>query len=1219
MSTSRPLTRSSLILQSLRYHWRNSLAVILGVIVGAAVIVGALLVGDSVRFSLRKVALERLGGVDAALVSPRHLFREKIADAIVQKRKSPGLPEDQIAPALFLSGSAETRDSDSGKTLRRAGRVQIYGVDANFWKHARPNNIQPPGDGEVTINASLARHLQLPLNAKGEPVVLQVELPAAIPRDSLLGDREETVLQVPLKVARVIRDDEPVGNFSLRPDQQLPWNAFVDLRTLQSRMQIGPRKPSFREPQGSEGRVNVLLACGSKSEQAQSNDAVESAKQLSLAFYRERDLSDLQLRLKTDPKSQYWSLTSDQMILDADTVTRANHAVMMANPVVMGERIQTARLATTSPVYVYLINEITVGQSADTIASDAKAGANPRRSMYSVAAGLEPEQFQSTAMPPFGPFEFVGDSLKIPLGEGNLLSGGIGEVILNDWVASDLGAKIGDTIRLKFNLLKTHGDLSEQERLFRLRGILKLKGTVAEDRALTPDVPGITDAKSLVDWRQPFPMKMNLITRRDEEYWTAHRATPKIFLSLKSAQHLWRTRYGDLTSLRVSPPVEQTLEVYGKRLKEDLLAQLSNDGTAFRPVKQEALQAAAGTTDFSGLFLGFSMFLIFSAAALIGLLFRLGVERRAVDIGLWLAVGFTPRQVRWLLLGEACVLVVVGVSLGVLAGIGYAATMIHGLNTWWVGAIGTPFLKLHAAPQSVIGGWVGAAIVSMLSLLWGLRKALKVPVRSLLAGDAVQSVTDVIRTRRGRVALSLLIFCGVTALLLLGALLTKQVPEKEAFSGFSWATICFFNVGFLVLVGGLAGYALSLDKAAGSLVRRGAVVGLAFLGISNCVRNRTRSLLSAALIAFATFLIVAMAVAHRDPAKDVPDKNSGNGGFSLLAESSLPILPDFNTPAGRTKLNLDGDTPAEQAEFKRLFASVKQVVPFRVNPGENASCTNLYRPAQPTILGVTPDMIARGGFKFVGAKGDNPWSLLTAESSDGTIPVFGDMNTLMYSLHVEPGSVLEIRNEANRPVKLKVSGMFDGSVFQGVLLMSEANFQKLFPSRVGYQYFLFDAPTAEVPRLAAVLESRVPGLSTESVMGRIAGFLAVQNTYLSTFQTLGGLGLLLGTVGLGTVMLRNVLERRTELALLRAVGFSDMRLASIVLWENLFVLLSGLTVGTLAALLALTPHITSIGAQVPWRSLAGTLLAVLAAGLLSSLAAIISAVRTPVLETLRGE
>ena len=91
----------------------------------------------------------------------------------------------------------------------------------------------------------------------------------------------------------------------------------------------------------------------------------------------------------------------------------------------------------------------------------------------------------------------------------------------------------------------------------------------------------------------------------------------------------------------------------------------------------------------------------------------------------------------------------------------------------------------------------------------------------------------------------------------------------------------------------------------------------------------------------------------------------------------------------------------------------------------------------------------------------------------------------------------------------------------------------------------------------------------------------MQNTYLATFQSLGGLGLLLGTIGLAVVQWRNVLERRGELALLRAAGFPARMLAILVALENVLLLVLGLGVGLLAALVAVLPHLIGRGAAVP--------------------------------------
>ena len=130
------------------------------------------------------------------------------------------------------------------------------------------------------------------------------------------------------------------------------------------------------------------------------------------------------------------------------------------------------------------------------------------------------------------------------------------------------------------------------------------------------------------------------------------------------------------------------------------------------------------------------------------------------------------------------------------------------------------------------------------------------------------------------------------------------------------------------------------------------------------------------------------------------------------------------------------------------------------------------------------------------------------------------------------------------------------------------------------------------------------GLDSESSIERLAGFFAVQNTYLSTFQSLGGLGLLLGTFALATVQLRSVLERRGELALMRAAGFRRSMLVRLVMIENSLLLLGGLGLGVLSALVAVLPYWLGGGASVPWLSAGRDVNSVLATGLLAGLVAV---------------
>lgn len=1187
------MSRFSLILRTLRYHWRTNLALLLGVIAGTAVVGGALVVGDSVRGSLRDMTLVRLGRIDHVLTGPRFVRQALASDLaavpVFDMRFA------AIAPAIVLTGSLEKPSGDASGVAARAGQVDLYGVEQAAWDLTEHGDIPPPAGDEILLSANLAQQLHV---VSGDAVTLTVELPADIPRDSLLGKRDETSVQIPLRVKAVLPEQSGVGRFGLRPDQQLPRNAFMALVTLQEKLGLAGRPVSRRDRRELPPRVNALFVAAREPVHGSGSEASPTAEALSGLLRRAWRLEDFHLRIAPDEKFAYAALESERMILDRSVAGAA-------------ERAARKLKLRTSPALVYIANEMSVVRPPQPA---NPTGNVPAHSLYSVVAGLSASVFTSADEGPFGPYQFERAAPDQGLHDRPApRPDGKGEILLNEWLAEDLKAEVGDTVRLTYYTVGSHGELPEIERLFVVKGILKLDDTIAADRGLVPEVPGITDVDSFDEWDSPFPMKT--VTRRDDAYWSRYRATPKAFITLEAAQEMWENRYGDLTSFRFAAAPGQPLADTRTQFEAELLQELqpAEMGLAFQPVKFRGLQAASGTTDFGGLFFGFSFFLVLSAAILIGLLFRLGIEQRAANVGLLQATGFAPKQVRGLLLIEAFLVVTAGVGLGLVAAVAYASLMIHGLKTWWIGAIGTRFLEVHVVPASLAIGAAIAVVVAGVSVWWGLRSLSRVSPRALLAGVAQPAQTGVqIVGRRRRARVVAAASAGLALLLTVGVV-TGLIPAVEAFAGFSWPTIAFFMVGMALLVAGIAAFGAWLDADRSSALRGAGVAGVARLGLRNSARNRSRSLLSTGLIASAAFLIVAIAAGHRNPAAEQPDPQSGNGGFTLVADSAVPVLYDPGTAEGREKLGLDD--PASQAALQKMGTAIG----FRVNPGENASCLNIYQTVQPTILGVPAEMIDRGGFKFIGAGSENPWPALRQAEPDGTIPVFGDMNTLQYSLHVGPGQTLELRDEFHQPVKVRIAGMLDGSVFQGVLLMDDAHFRRLFPSQVGARYFLIETPLENAEPLADRLESRLPGFDAERVADRLAGFLAVQNTYLSTFQALGGLGLLLGTIGLAIVMLRNVLERRAELALLRAVGFRSASLAWLVLSENALLLAWGLACGSAAALLAMLPHLLSTGADVPWKSLVLLVVGVFVVGMTAALAAVRSALRTPVLATLRGE
>ena len=1221
-------TTGQFLRRSLRHHARSHIAVAIGVIVAAMVIGGALIVGDSVRDSLRMLTHVRLGVVDHALVSHR-FFRE---ESVASLGKQPGFADrySREAPALVFPASVERY---AGGMTRAAG-VTLYGCDERMWTGLFGVQTTPqPTAGGIVLNSKLAEELRA---APGDDITVWVELPATIPRDSLLGGKEQQSSQeLRLKVDAVLTPEFPGDRFSLQLSQQFPKVAFVNLQALQKALDLEAAEPSRRNPQRKFARVNALFVHSRSQVRGHGVQAVESAEELTLMLRASLTLDDLHLRLvpyerrrlglRPDPAesdavgsetqpTEYVSLESERMILeDSLTKTAEQVAVKLKMP--------------TSPVLAYLTNEISrVGD--DT---------GKKFSMYSIVAGV-PEPSQLAA--PFGPINTQ------PLGKDG--------VLLSEWLAEDLGIRSEDLkseisnlksqdsnqplpkIRVKYHQVGSKGELPEEELTFEVRGILPLDGKLAGDRGLTPTVPGITDAKTFNDWKQPFPMDIGRVTKRDDYYWDKYRATPKAFFDLEAARGWWSSRYGSATSLRLGAADGQSLEESTKQFESEFVKDLPMDsiGLSIQPVKFQGFQAASGTTDFSGLFIGFSFFMILSGLMLISLLVRLGIERRASEIGLLSAVGFSPSRIGRVQLLEQFSVVLIGAVIGIVAAVGYAGLLIYGLRTLWVGAVGTTELRLHVGGRSLVFGFVGTLLTASLSAWWGLRGLRKLSPRELLAGQTELTERDEARAARRvrlrRLASRLLML----SLTIIAVVVAFGMPATEAFSGFSWSTVLFFVVGMCTLISAICGFAAWLDGDRFVSILGSGSLALVRLSLRNATRQRRRSLLSLALIASASFLLVAVAAGRRNPAVETPDLKSGNGGFLFVAESTTPLIHDLGTSAGRNKLDLRATSTGGLTPSARLLESM-MVAPFRMRPGENASCLNLYQTRVPTILGVPQEFFTVWSerFKFVNAPRmkTGPWTLLEKPDADGAIPVFGDMNTLMYSLHKGVGDTIQIPDETSPKATLRIAGMLDSSVFQGVLLMSEEHFRNLFPENPGFRYFLIGdrrfekegqaLSKAEARELSDLLETGLSpyGFDVEPIGDRLASFLLVQNTYLSTFQTLGGLGLLLGTFGLGTVMLRNVIERRAELALLRAVGFQPSAIRRLVLFENAFLLACGLVVGTCSALLAMLPHLLSTGADVPWLSGAGLLVGIFTVGLLAATGATAEAVRTPIVATLRGE
>ena len=1167
------MTLRTLVLRSLRFHWRSHLGVLLGAAVGSAALIGALLVGDSVRETLRHLALQGLGRVQSALDTGDRFFRTALAEEIAAS-----LDPFQSGTALRAAGPSTVRAAHAFTAVlqlraaastvndgARANQVRLFGVATNFARVAGGGGAFATLDREgVLLNRSLAGQLR---SQVGDTVVLRARKPDALGADSPLAPTEGTELVLRLQV-RGILEGEELGNLSLAPGQGPPLNAFVQLELLQARTDLA-------------GRANLLLS-------SLEPDPTHPGE-LGQALRRHLQLADWQLQFRPVTNRSEIELRTPRIFLDSPQVdllfrSFTNRSVLGRSP------------AAPQPPYgvlTYLANQLRCGE---------------RTTPYSMVAAAP------------------APLLLADLGEE--------EIILSQWLADDLQAAPGSVVDLTYFVPDMGSQLAERTNRFRVRAVLPMDHP-ALDRSLMPDFPGMARAEKAGDWQTGFPL-VHKIREKDDAYWKQYRGTPKAFVSLATGERLWGNRFGRLTAVRFPVPDTFTAELRATRLAEleqsmrGLLANAPASIFRFEPVRAQALAASAPTQDFGGLFLGLSFFLILAALILMALLFQFGLEQRMQETGTLLAVGFTPARVRRLLLGEGIAVALAGGLLGALGGIGYARGMIHALTTLWREAVGQLLLEFHATPPTVLAGVLGSVLVCAVTLWWGLRTQARQPARLLLAGaeaGAFEGIESAHRPDapshreeggpRGRRPSSR---ARWTALLAIGSALA--LIGGAVFQADGASAELFFTSGSLLLVGLLATVSLlftRLDRSGGG----GGLPSLAALGLRGCARRRSRSLASVALLACGCFLVVAVGANRLDAGRKATERSAGTGGFAWIGEATLPLVRDLNTPGGREFYNLD-ETVLREVQF----------VPFRVKDGDAASCLNLNQARAPRLLGVDPTLLARrNAFTFAGAaKGRTRaegWNLLrpTATPPEGRtpeVPAIGDDASIKWVLHKKLGETLDYTDELGRPFRVRLVGSVANSILQGNLIIADTAFLEKFPGSGGHRMFLVDAPSKSgagqdliAARLAQAL--RDVGLELTSAERKLAAFNGVQNTYLDTFQVLGGLGLLLGSAGLGVVVLRNVLERRGELALLQAVGFRPRSVRWLVLSEHGGLLLIGLAVGMVSALAAVLPALLAPGAQLHYAALGATLAGVLGSGLVWTWIATRLAMRGQLLGALRGE
>jgi putative ABC transport system permease protein len=1060
------MTRFKLIFNSFIHYFKANLLVATGVTISTAVLTGALIIGDSVTFSLEQSAFYRLGNTTYLVSTVDRYFRSDLATDLAAKGGF------DVAPALILEGMTV---ADGGKD--RVNKVQVTGIDDRFEKIAKsPVYLKLSGD-EVIISMNLAERLKL---KKGDSFLARIKKASLIPLNAPFVSDEETSVSFNA-VVKEIAGQRTMGFFNLKNSQTAPYNLFLSLSKLNELMKF-------------KGKANQLLISATTLNKQQVSDLLEQC------FTSE----DAGLKVNDIPLTNEKEITSERVFID-DQLVKA-----------------FAPFKESHPVLTYFANSL-----------ESKGKATP----YSFVSTIDDNNLNDN------------------------------DIIINDWVASDLNAKIGDSLTVKYFEIGPLRQLIEKGTPFIIKKIVPIEGKYA-DRDLMPFLPGMSDAGHCRDWEAGVPIKLGSIRDKDEAYWNKYKGTPKAFISLKKAHQIWSNRFGNFTAIRVNEKTFSDSEfhnLFSASVKPQ------NLGVMVTAVKDNGLKAARNGVDFSQLFLGLSFFLLVAALILTALLFILNLQNRQSQMGTLLVLGFTRNQIRKLLLSEGALVAFVGGIIGLGIAVIYTKLIFIALNTLWWEVVRTSVLEIKITTSTMITGLAISVFISVLAILYSVNRSFKRQAVELQRQQDRPQKPLVKAIKKSGMLISLIAAIGLVLFQLI-----FSDPMRSSL---------FFLSGGLLLIGLLLFADYSFRQ---NLHNDGNDFSIARLNQRNRSQNLGRSLTVIILFALGTFLVVSTGANRLGLLTNGGEKTSGTGGYQFFAETSVPVLYSLNDKDRRLSEGITSEFNA--AQFSKM-------------DGDDASCLNLNRVSNPAILGVDPGQLKeRFSFatKSAELKVKDVWEALNGPYGKGVVPAIADQTVIQWGLGMNIGDTLLYRNESGDTLRLKLIAGLSPSVFQGYVMISEANFLKNFPTSSGSNVFLIDVPKGKEDKTGEEFRNifRDNGWEMTTAANRLAEFNSVTNTYLSIFLALGTLGLILGTVGLAVVLARTILERKNEIVLMQSLGFTRKQLGGLLIREYAILLVWGIMIGFVSAVVAVLPNFLAPGSEVSFLSVFLIVLVILINGMI---------------------
>ncbi|MGB0653126.1 MAG: FtsX-like permease family protein [Thermoplasmatota archaeon] len=633
----------------------------------------------------------------------------------------------------------------------------------------------------------------------------------------------------------------------------------------------------------------------------------------------------------------------------------------------------------------------------------------------------------------------------------------------------------------------------------------------------------------------------------------------------------------------------------------DLDGELSGPAIAYLEVndrKREFLQIAddAGATMTSLLLFAGSLS-IASGLLLIVNIFTMLAEERRSELGMARAVGLSRRDLVRLFLFEGSLYAVIAAAIGALLGLGLAAALVAGLNILvsnFSGPDGAfPAIPYQPSWNAYLAAFAGGALLTFVTIFFASRRLGRLnivrairqieepegsaPTWVVLAGIPLAAI-GLFLTAAGWLleSLSLQVFGPLALVVGLGMALQRTLPRRRLNPWLAGLLAGYYALTYFVIT-----EYQNIEEANIVGPIRGIIMTLAIVVLVVHFERGTR-IIGGLLLRMRRFAAVAI------PAMSYPLHRRFRTGMTLAIFAIVILAIGFFTIFGglfetdpedqtggfhieaTTTLDVDGLAAFDRGLIEEgvLETQVDLVVYDTFEPDfitVSGERTGQFGPPEHNVYGVEEAFVEEQEFRLL-------WRLpeyaddaaayqALLERDDAVIVAYQySTNEQGQDLSHEVGEPLQI-NLGEQVQEYTIIGIQEQFHFPGVFLPQD-EVESLFP-RTNDLYLFKVEPGQDAREVAKLLERnyRDVGMDAVSSVDEVQEEQEAFRQILGAMKLFLGLGLIVGILSLGIVTSRSVLERRQEIGMLRAIGYTGNQIRTLFLLEVTGTILVGALVG----------------------------------------------------------